>query len=441
MNKRLLSAVIFNILLLSGASGVFSQEAKLRWEMKNQIRRDKFDIVLPRVMRENGIDMWITVQKEGNFDPLFLELGQGYVSAPLGLIIFTDRGKDRIERAALGIDGYEIENSGAYDIFGPASDLKKFVAERNPAKIGVNISDEMGMADGLSRSGFEYLVRTLGGPYDGRLVSAEKLISDFLYTRVASEIAVFGEAGRISKELAERALSNEVIVPGRTTLEDVSWWIKDRLQEQNLDASFGLPSIYITGPGGIEATSNGRIIRPGDLLMIDWGVGLMGYYTDMKRIAYVLKPGEAAAPAGIQNAFDRALAARDVVRKGIVPGRTGAETVEAVNRKLEESGFAVMKEFNKPTATDKTEVITGCHSVGSWGHGIGPSAAFFQPGQMKYKIVPTTFLAIEFFAYTAAPEWGGKKVRIPLEDDAVVTERGVEWLYPVNEKILLIKQQ
>lgn len=438
MSKRFLSAIIFGVLIFSGVTG-YSQEAKLRWEMKNQIRRDKFDIILPRIMRDNRIDMWIIVQKEGHPDPLYLELGQGYITAPIGLIIFTDTGKGRIERAVLGIDGYEIEQCGAYDIFGPASDFLKFVAERDPKRIGVNMSDELGMADGLSHAGYEYLVRTLGKPYDSRLVSAEKLVSDFLYQRVSSEIAVFSEAGRISKELAERALSNEVIVPGRTTLEDVAWWIKERLEERRLEASFGLPSIYITGPEGIEATSNARIIRPGDLIMIDWGVGLMGYYTDMKRIAYVLGPGEASAPPGIRNAFERARAVRDVVRKNILPGRTGAETVEAVNRKLEEAGFAVMKEFNKPTATDKTEVITGCHSVGSWGHGIGPSAAFFQVRQMSYKIVPTTLLAVEFFAYTAAPEWGGKKVRIPLEDDGVVTERGIEWLYPVNEKILLIK--
>ena len=32
-----------------------------------------------------------------------------------------------------------------------------------------------------------------------------------------------------------------------------------------------MPSIYITGPTGIEATSNERIIQRGDLLMIDWG--------------------------------------------------------------------------------------------------------------------------------------------------------------------------
>jgi len=440
--KRMSKARIFigsfiALLFLQGREG-FSQEARLRWEMRNQIRRDKFDLVLPQVMRENQIDMWITVMKEGNFDPLYLDLGQGYVSS-IGFIIFTDRGGERIERASLGIDGYEIENGGAYDIFGSADDLKKFVAERNPKRIGINISDKLGGADGLSYTGYQHLATTLGKPFDSRLVSAEKLISDFLYRRVAGEIVAFGEAGRISKEIAERALSNEAIIPGVTTLEDVAWWVKDRLHARNLEASFGLPSIYITGPGGIEATSDSRIIQRGDLIMIDWGVGLMGFYTDMKRIAYVLKPGETKVPAGIQNAFDKGLAVREVVRKNIKPGLTGTQTVEVLNRKLEEAGFVVMKSFNKTGDTDKTEVITGCHSVGNWGHGIGPSAAFFQTEQLKYIIHPTTLLAIEFFAYTAAPEWGGKKVRIPLEDDAIVTERGVEWIYPVNERIIVIK--
>jgi Xaa-Pro aminopeptidase len=297
----------------------------------------------------------------------------------------------------------------------------------------------LGRADGLSRAGYEYLVRELDAPYDSRIVSADKLVSDFLYHRVASEIAVFAEAGGISRELAERALSNEVILPGKTMLEDVAWWLRDQVEARRLELSFGLPSVYVTGPEGIEADSNARIIRPGDLLMIDWGVGLMGFYTDMKRIAYVLKDGENEAPKGIQNAFDRAVAVREVVRRAVQPGRTGSETVAAINTALEAAGFAVMKEFNKPSSTEKTEVIAGCHSVGDWGHGIGPSAAFFQTGQLGLPIYPTTLLAIEFFAYTPAPEWGGKKVRIPLEDDAIVTERGVEWLYPINNRILLVR--
>ncbi|MDH4195917.1 MAG: M24 family metallopeptidase [Candidatus Aminicenantes bacterium] len=435
--RKILPAVVAVLLLFAAPSG-FAQEARARWEKRNQIRREKFDRVLPQVMRENRIDMWITVQREGNFDPLYLELGQGYVSS-IGFLIFTDRGGRRIERAALGVDGYEIENCGAYDIFGPASDLGRFVRERAPKRIGVNMSETLGGADGLSYTAYQYLAQNLDEPYNVLLVSAEKLVSDFLYRRVPAEVEVFAGAVRISRELAERALSNEVIVPGRTTLEDVAWWLKDRLDERRLESSFGLPSVYITGPSGIEATSTNRVIQRGDLLMLDWGVGLMGYYTDMKRTAYVLQTGETQPPAGVRRAFERALAAREVIFNNLKPGWSGAQTVAVLNQKLEEAGFAVMKEFDKPSTTEKTEIITGCHSVGNWGHGIGPSAAFFQKRQMEFVIRPTTFLAVEFFAYTAAPEWGGKKVRIPLEDDAVVTETGVQWLDTPIERILLIK--
>ena len=56
-----------------------SQEARRRWEVMAQIRRDKFDYILPEAMRENAIDMWITVMREGLHDPLYEDLGRGYV--------------------------------------------------------------------------------------------------------------------------------------------------------------------------------------------------------------------------------------------------------------------------------------------------------------------------------------------------------------------------
>jgi Xaa-Pro aminopeptidase len=440
MKQKILLLGALTAALLFGSSEGFSQNAQTRMEIRNQIRRDKFDYILPQAMRENGIDMWITVQKEGNYDPLWLDLGPGEIgTGSIGFIIFTDRGGNRIERAALGIGGREIRGSGAYDIFGSPDGLKEFVTERDPKRIGVNMSENYGRADGISHSEYEYLVRTLGKPYDSRIVSAEKLVSDFFCRRVASEIVVFGEAARISMELAERALSNEVIIPGKTSLEEVAWWLQNQLDARGLESTFGFPSVYITGPDGIVAGSNGRLIQRGDIVAIDWGAVLMGYYPDMKRMAYVLKEGEMAASAGIQNAFDRGLAAREIIRASIKPNRTGKEAIETMNRMLTEAGFDVMKEFNKITNSDKTEIANVTHSVGDWGHGIGPSTAFFHERQQSFKIVPGTFLTIELVAYTAAPEWGGKKVRIPLEDDAVVTERGVEWLYPSNQRILLIK--
>src|SRR5215204_7557151 len=121
----------------------YAQEARRRWEIQRQIRLDKFEQVLPRAMRDNGIDMWIVAVKENHIDPLWEDLGRGYVSG-IGYYVFTDRGGDRIERAALGPNGYMVEESGAYDIFAAASTLSAFVKERNPRRIGVNMSDEIG---------------------------------------------------------------------------------------------------------------------------------------------------------------------------------------------------------------------------------------------------------------------------------------------------------
>ncbi len=431
--KVLLSSLILIISLSS-----YSQESMRRWRKMNQVRSDKFDLVLPEAMRENNIDMWIVTNREGNFDPLYADMGEGYVGST-GYYIFTDKGGDRIERAVLGISGYLLEEGGTYDYFGSADELKDFVTTRNPKKIGLNISKHMGGADGLTHSAYLELAGVLGKTYEARFVSAEKLVSDFRSRRVASEIAIYGEAGELSYTIAERALSNEIITPGVTTLEDVAWWMKEQQFKHNLGSSFGMPSVYITGPDGVEATSSDRIIQRGDVLMIDWGVGLMNMYTDMKRMAYVLKEGEIGVPPGIQNAFEQGVKVRDIIKKTIKPDVTAQKAEDAVYAALTKAGFHKMQGFNKNTDSEQTDVIIGCHSVGNWGHGIGPSIAFFNPVRLGYVLKPTNLISIELFAYTKVPEWGGKKLRVPLEDDAVITERGIEWLYPVNPRVLVIK--
>ena len=201
-----------------------------------------------------------------------------------------------------------------------------------------------------------------------------------------------------------------------------------------------MPSVYITGPDGIVALSDDHVIQRGDFLAIDWGVGYLNFYTDMKRHAYVLQEGETHLPDSFQKAFDNGRAVRDILKQNIKAGRTAGETYELLNRLIGEAGFTVMETFNQPTDDpDLIDVIIGCHSVGNLGHGIGPSIAWFNPERMSYMIQPTNLFSIELFAYTAIPEWGDKKLRIPLEDDAIVTERGVEWLYPVNQEVLLIR--
>ncbi len=437
--KALRTSIATLAIATLSAAALAGGEAQKRWELMNQIRQDKFNLVLPDAMRENNVDMWITVNREGYDDPLTEDLGKGYVGS-WGYYVFTDRGEERIERAALGIGTHLIEENGAYDIVTEDFDLAQFVRERDPKTIALNYAEHIGAADGLSYTSYRKLAEMLGEKYSARFVSAQKLISDFRSRRVATEIAAFAAAGEMSREIAERAFSNEIISPGKTTLAEVAWWMHEQQFKNNLGTSFGMPSVYITGPDGFVGLSDNTVIQRGDFLAIDWGVGYLNFYTDMKRHAYVLKEGETELPPGIQKAFDNGRAVRDILMQNIEPGRTARDTLELLNRKISEAGFGVMAEFNKPTTDpDIVDVIVACHSVGNLGHGIGPSIAFFNPERLTYTIKPTNLLSIELFAYTAIPEWGGKKLRIPLEDNAVVTERGVEWLYPVTQKILLIR--
>ena len=426
--------------------GKIMSKARARWEMLNLIRREKFDVILPKAMRENKIDMWITMVKMGHRDPLAVDLGSGSPSDKwgvsdkwgkerlVGYYIFTDRGGDRIERAALGLHGYTLDHCGAYDIFGSAEDLEKFVTERDPKRIGVNMSEKIGVADGLSYTCYQFLVEVLGKKYSERLVSAERLVADFRSRRVTSEIVVYGKAAELSREIMERVLSNEVIKPGVTTRDDVGWWIQDQLLALGLSPQFGLPSVIYPK----RAISKDYIIQRGDLLSFDWGVNMMNFQCDIKRTAYVLRGGETTVPPTIQDAFDQGLKVRKIIRKHVKPGRTGVETLEILYRKVEEAGFVRQEVEDQVSDVPKTEVNIGWHSVGNLVHGAGPAIWTEKPLRFQFEIRPTHLFAFEHFMYVPLPEWGGKKLRLGIEDDVIITENGVEWLYPETERILLI---
>ena len=127
MSHRIILLVTILVLLCFGTPEAFAQDEEDLTEWNHRIRREKFDIVLPEVMRRNNVDMWIHVMRETIEDPF----GAEDLGATSGVFVFTDRGTDRIERAVLGRrwgdsqagetwrvtwDTRRIEESGAYDI-------------------------------------------------------------------------------------------------------------------------------------------------------------------------------------------------------------------------------------------------------------------------------------------------------------------------------------
>ena len=104
MKKLGLRMFLFMMVCVSIAQPLQGQEARRRWEFMNEIRREKFDLILPKVMRENNIDMWITVVREGYEDPLTEDFGKAYVSS-IAYYIFTDRGEERMPRGVTFVSG------------------------------------------------------------------------------------------------------------------------------------------------------------------------------------------------------------------------------------------------------------------------------------------------------------------------------------------------
>ena len=127
-----------------------------------------------------------------------------------------------------------------------------------------------------------------------------------------------------------------------------------------------------------------------------------------------------------------------MIKPAIKPGRTAKETMAAMDAALKAAGYGVIA-FNTPNNDDKTDITYGFHPVGNTGHDIGPSMTTWQPFQSTFTLHLQHMFSFEYFAYTPIAEWGGKKLRIPIEDDAILMEHGVQFLHPANYRLLVIK--
>ena len=59
-----ITLLVTGILLLTQDFTADAQTAKARYEILKLIRKDKFDLILPGAMRDNGFVMWIHVMRD-----------------------------------------------------------------------------------------------------------------------------------------------------------------------------------------------------------------------------------------------------------------------------------------------------------------------------------------------------------------------------------------
>ncbi|MDG2376280.1 MAG: M24 family metallopeptidase [Woeseiaceae bacterium] len=431
----------FSLLLCSTAS---ASSANTDWAISCSIRSDKFDYVLPDAMRDNGIEMWIVIDKGRGTEPLARDFTEAS-SNGYGLFVFTDRGDDRIERANLGRGEDEVKSCEVYDLYGDPNDIGEFVRARDPQAIAVNFTTDTELfpmegrhlSDGISHTDFKNLQAALGEPYASRLVSAEKLIAHWRGRRVGLELVEFSAIAEITRKLLDRALSNEVVTPGKTTLGDVMWWLEEQRKQQGLASGWD-PTIYLSPPDGNEIANTHRVIQRGDIIQIDYGLGRNNFFTDIKRFAYVLKDDEQDLPDWVRDGFENSRIVRKMIRNSVTSGGLGRPKLELLKQRVAEMGF-VYTEDEQPSDVDGVEVNIGMHAAGNLGHDAGGALFQIFPTRTDYEIQPYSIISLEFIVFTPTREWRGNKLPVNIEENVLVTPHGIEWLHVPQQRPRIIR--
>jgi Xaa-Pro aminopeptidase len=301
------------------------------------------------------------------------------------------------------------------------------------------------MADGLTVELKRYLDEAIGPELAAREVSAELLARDFRATRLPEETELYRQLVAWTVAWEEEGLSRVAVTPGVTTADDLHWWWRERALELGLDIASFLPGLRVIRDGRHLPTNDpDEPILPGDTLSIDAGLSFVGYHTDLKRMAYVLRPGETEPPASLRRAYENAKRVTDVLCENMRPGRLGYEVWEMTTNWAAEEGYSIGYAMgSRVPGADKTpEVGIYCHSVGTSVHDIGARTSENNPhafgDRVGYPLAVDNWYSVELHISTPIPEWNDQIVKVTIEETALMTEDGPTFLVPRQDAWLLI---
>lgn len=408
----------------------------------------RIERVLPALMAERDVDMWILSMREYAEDPVFwsIKAPTTFAARRRSIYVFTRRPDGTVERLALGggsqggvyeayrstrpVTEREGDGAGRAELWGDEQWrlLREVVEDRDPGNIVLNIDEHQAFSDGLHAGEREALERALG-PFADRVRREPRLAVDYIAVRVPEMMPRYRAMEETVHAILSQAFSNAVITPGETTTEDVQWWLRERIQSLGMTTWFH-PSVDVQRAEDVPAGGDGpTVIEEGDLLWVDFGVVAMGLHTDTQHLGYVLRPGETEVPQGLRRCLATSNRLQDILLAQMEPGLTGNEILA--------NALAQMR----------TEGIDGTiytHPVGDHGHGAGPLIGRWDaqegvPHRGDPVLRPSTWHSIELQTTSPIPEWGGKPASCRQEEEAYLDEHGVRhWVFRRQERFHLV---
>lgn len=384
---------------------------------------------VPAILSEVGIDLWLLFARESHtvHDPCFDLVVGGDVTWQSAFLL-TPQG-DRIaivgslDRAAVEMRGHYRDLIGY--VGGISEELRKVLARLDPQRIAINFSLDDTMSDGMTHGMFLTLQKALEGtPYGTRLESSDRVVSalrgrkslaerERIRAACADTVAIFDRltprlhAGLTEKQVAAMICEEMEAVPGLTLA-----WDPDHC-----------PAVF-TGPesAGAHAGPTDRVIEPGHIMNVDFGVKKDGYCSDLQRTWYFLREGETDAPPAVQRGFDTIVASIRAAAAFLKPGVTGGEVDSVARTHITDHGYA-----EYPHALG--------HQIGRVAH---DGAGLLCPHWERYGALPDLRIEKDQ-CYTLEPRLTVEGHGIATcEEIVAVTETGCEWLSRAQERLYLV---
>ena len=394
--------------------------------VENALVAERLENLLPQLMDETDIDMWLIINREYAEDPIYFTLvpQPSFAARRTTMIIFHRHDgvldKLTVNRYPLG-DPYESAwEGGALDEQWEA--LGALIAEKNPTRIGVNVSRDWPVADGMTHGIHERLMAVLSPELQARIVSAEDLVVRWTETRSEHETEIYSHVVGLARQVIGEAFSSRVITPGVTTTDDVAWYLRQRFEDLNLPPWF-MPYVNVQRPGVPCAEDQAfcgitGVIHRGDVIHTDVGICYFKVCTDTQEMGYIAHIGEDDVPRGLKSALRVGNRWQDDLTSSFETGLTGNEILANTRAKCDRRNV-------------NCSVYT--HPIGFFGHAPGPTIGMWDnqgetPIRGDWPLYANTCYAIEGNIKAPVSEWDGQLVQIKLEQSACYDGEKVNYL-------------